>query len=108
LWGSLADWERALVSLAHGIAAEPRLLLVDDIVVALDPGEAEEVTRLLDSLARERDLGVLMCVSDAKATGWSGRVLTLAAGDLLEAPAPPSARSNVIDFPPQAAWRASG
>ena len=30
-WGSLADWERALVALAHGIAREPRLLLVDDL-----------------------------------------------------------------------------
>ena len=47
--------------------------------------------RLLDSLAEERSLGVLMCVSDAKATGWSQRVLTLAGGELLD-PARPVRR----------------
>jgi predicted ABC-type transport system involved in lysophospholipase L1 biosynthesis ATPase subunit len=108
LWGSLADWERALISLAHGIAAEPRLLLVDDIAVSLGIEEAEQATRLLDSLARERDLAVLMCASDAKATGWSSRILTLSGGELLEPAAPPAMPGNVIDFPPQAAWRASG
>jgi len=108
LWASLADWERVLVSLAHGIVAEPHLLLVDDITLSLGIDEAEEVTRLLDSLARERDLAVLMCASDAKATGWSTRVLTLFDGELLESPAARGAPGNVIDFPPQAAWRASG
>jgi predicted ABC-type transport system involved in lysophospholipase L1 biosynthesis ATPase subunit len=96
-WGSLADWERALVAVAQGIAREPKLLLVDDLTASLGLEEADTVTRLLDSLAKERGLGVLMCVSDAKATGWSERVLTLAGGELLE----PSRRSgNVIDFPP--------
>jgi predicted ABC-type transport system involved in lysophospholipase L1 biosynthesis ATPase subunit len=108
LWGSLADWERVLVSFAHGIAAEPRLLLVDDIAVSLGLDEAEDATRLLDSLARERELAVLMCASDAKATGWSSRILTLFGGELLQSPAAPRAPGNVIDFPPQAAWRASG
>jgi predicted ABC-type transport system involved in lysophospholipase L1 biosynthesis ATPase subunit len=108
LWGSLADWERVLVSLAHGIAAAPRLLLVDDIAVSLGLGEAEEASRLLNSLARERDLGVLMCASDAKATGWSGRVLTLAVGEVLESAPARATPGNVIEFPPRAAWRASG
>lgn len=107
VWGSLADWERALVSLAHGIAGEPRVLLVDDLAVSLGLEEAEEATRLLDSLARERDLAVLMCVSDAKATGWSGRVLSLAAGELLEAAIRQTGPSNVVDFPPRSARRAS-
>jgi predicted ABC-type transport system involved in lysophospholipase L1 biosynthesis ATPase subunit len=108
LWDSLADWERVLVSLAHGIAGEPRLLLVDDVAVSLGFDEAEETTRLLDSLARERNLAVLVCASDAKATGWSARVLTLFGGELLDEPSARRASGNVIDFPPQAAWRASG
>jgi predicted ABC-type transport system involved in lysophospholipase L1 biosynthesis ATPase subunit len=98
-WGSLADWERALVAVAQGIAREPRLLLVDDLTVSLGLGEADEVTRLLDALATERRFGVLMCVSDARATGWSGRIATLAGGELLEAPRPPEERGNIIDFP---------
>jgi putative ABC transport system ATP-binding protein len=98
-WGSLADWERALVALAQGIAREPELLLVDDLTISLGLGEAEEVTRLLDRLAKEQGFGVLMCVSDASATGWSGRVATLAGGELLETPRLPARQGNIIDFP---------
>jgi predicted ABC-type transport system involved in lysophospholipase L1 biosynthesis ATPase subunit len=99
LWESLADWERALVAVARGIAREPKLLLVDDLTASLGLGEADEVARLLDSLAEERGFGVLMSVSDASATGWSGRVATLAGGKLLEAPRPPEDQGNIIDFP---------
>lgn len=98
-WGSLADWERALVAVAQGIAREPKLLLVDDLTVSLGLGEADSVTRLLDSLAKEQGFGVLMSVSDAGATHWSGRVATLADGELLEAPRPPEEQGNIIDFP---------
>ena len=102
-WGSLADWERALIALAQGIARDPKLLLVDDLTASLGLGEADEVTRLLDALASERGFGVLMCVSDAGATGWSGRVATLAGGELLEAPRPRAGAGagadNIIDFP---------
>jgi predicted ABC-type transport system involved in lysophospholipase L1 biosynthesis ATPase subunit len=98
-WGSLADWERALVALARGIAREPKLLLVDDLTISLGLGEAEEVTRLLDRLAKEQGFGVLMCVSDASATLWSGRVAMLAGGELLETPRLSAGLGNVIDFP---------
>ena len=30
-WESISDWERALVEVAHAIAGEPALLLVDDV-----------------------------------------------------------------------------
>jgi predicted ABC-type transport system involved in lysophospholipase L1 biosynthesis ATPase subunit len=96
-WGSLADWERALVAVAQGIAREPKLLLVDDLTLSLGLGEADEVTRLLDGLAGEQGFAVLMSVSDAAATAWSGRVATLAGGELLETRGEPE--GNIIDFP---------
>jgi predicted ABC-type transport system involved in lysophospholipase L1 biosynthesis ATPase subunit len=98
-WGSLADWERALVAIAQGIAREPKLLLVDDLTISLGLGEADEVTRLLDSLATERGFAVLMSVSDATATGWAGRVATLGGGELLERARPLSGQGKIIDFP---------
>ena len=99
-WGSLADWERALVAIAQGIAREPRLLLVDDLTLSLGLAEADEITRLLDTLAVERGFAVLMSVSDAAATSWSRRVATLAGGELLEtARAPARLDDNIIDFP---------
>jgi putative ABC transport system ATP-binding protein len=98
-WGSLADWERALVAIAQGIAREPKLLLVDDLTLSLGLGETEQITRLLDALASEQGFAVLMSVSDAGATGWSGRVATLAGGELLETPHSPVDQGNIIDFP---------
>ena len=98
-WASLADWERALVAVAQGIVREPKLLLVDDLTISLGLGEADDVGQLLGALACEREFGVLMSVSDAGATGWSGRVATLAGGELLEAPRLPAAQGNIIDFP---------
>jgi predicted ABC-type transport system involved in lysophospholipase L1 biosynthesis ATPase subunit len=97
LWGSLADWERALVALAHGIVREPRLLLVDDLTVSLGIEETDEITRVLAGLARERGFGVLMCVSDAGATGWSARIGSLAGGALLMAPPAPQ-HGTVVEF----------
>jgi ABC-type methionine transport system ATPase subunit len=98
-WESLADWERALVAIAQGIAREPKLLLVDDLTLSLGLGETEQITRLLDTLASEQGFAVLMSVSDAGATGWSGRVATLAGGELLESPRSPMDQGNIIDFP---------
>jgi predicted ABC-type transport system involved in lysophospholipase L1 biosynthesis ATPase subunit len=98
LWGSLADWERALVALAHGIVREPKLLRVDDLTVSLGIEETDAITRMLAALAKENGFGVLMCVSDADATGWSARIGTLAGGELL-LPSPPPQQNTVIDFP---------
>jgi ABC-type cobalamin/Fe3+-siderophores transport system ATPase subunit len=97
-WGSLADWERALVAIAQGIAREPKLLLVDDLTASLGLGEIDEVMQLLDELAKEQRFGVLMSVSDASATGWA-RIATLAGGELFEMPRPPAQQGNIIDFP---------
>ncbi len=99
-WGSLADWERALVALAQGIARKPSLLLVDDLTVRLGLVETDELTRLIDVLCGEMKMGVLMSVSDAHATVWSRRIATLSGGELLEPPRPPQGEpGNVIEFP---------
>ena len=63
-WSELADSERALVALAHGIAREPRLLLVDDLTATLGIGERAEIAELLGALAVERGIAVLVCAGD--------------------------------------------
>jgi predicted ABC-type transport system involved in lysophospholipase L1 biosynthesis ATPase subunit len=98
-WGSLADWERALVAIAQGIVRDPKLLLVDDLTVSLGLGESYDVTRLLGELAEEQGFGVLMCVSDTRASRSSRRVLSLAAGELEESRRAPERTGNVFDFP---------
>jgi ABC-type cobalamin/Fe3+-siderophores transport system ATPase subunit len=96
-WESMSDWERALVELAQAIAAEPALLLVDDVTDALGIRETDELTTLLSALARESRMGILMTVSDAQATLLSDRIVTLAGGRLIQGPQSPG--DNVIEFP---------
>jgi ABC-type cobalamin/Fe3+-siderophores transport system ATPase subunit len=98
-WEELADWERALVAVAQGIAREPRLLLVDDVMTTLGIVESEELGFSLATLAREMGFAVLASASDANATIWSDRVASLAGGELLLASPPTRARTNVIELP---------
>lgn len=96
-WENLSDWERALVELAQAIAGEPALMLVDDVSDTLGIRETDELTGLLRSLSRESQVGVLMSVSDAQATLWSDRIMTLSGGRLTQITASPT--GNVIEFP---------
>lgn len=108
-WAELADSERALVALAHGIAREPRVLLIDDLTATLGIGENAEIAQLLGALAAERKVAVLACAGDSGARPDWGRVATLAGGELL-APAPvspPEQGGTVIDFPGEGRQRAS-
>jgi ABC-type cobalamin/Fe3+-siderophores transport system ATPase subunit len=96
-WESMSDWERALAELAQAIAAGPRLLLIDDLTDTLGIRETDELTALVRELSREMSLAVLMSVSDAPASLWADRVLSLAGGKLTEGPREIGA--NVIEFP---------
>jgi predicted ABC-type transport system involved in lysophospholipase L1 biosynthesis ATPase subunit len=107
-WSELADWERALVALAHGIAREPRLLLVDDLAATLGIGEREEFNERLGALAAEREVAVLICADDARRAGASDRVALLADGRLTVTPrAPELEQGNIIEFPGERPRRAS-
>jgi ABC-type cobalamin/Fe3+-siderophores transport system ATPase subunit len=108
-WGELADSERALVALAHGIAREPRLLLVDDLAATLGIEEQADIAELLGALATERRIAVLTCAGDSGPTPNSDRVASLGGGELLvAAPTPtPVGGTNVLDFPGRQQRRAS-
>jgi ABC-type lipoprotein export system ATPase subunit len=110
-WETLSDWERALVEIAHGVAGEPALLLVDDVADSLGKDETKDFIRLLRSISKERQLAVLMSVSDANATLLSDRIVRLVCGRLEEspqrapAPSPPPSAGNVLEFPDPASQR---
>jgi predicted ABC-type transport system involved in lysophospholipase L1 biosynthesis ATPase subunit len=106
-WGELADSERALVALAHGIAREPKLLLVDDLAATLGIEERADVAELLGALAAERGIAVLVCAGDSGPTPNSDRVASLGGGELLLTPATPAVGTNVLDFPGEHRRRAS-
>lgn len=99
-WSELADWERALVALAHGIAREPMLLLVDDLAATLGIGEREEIAGLLGTLAAEQGVSVLICADDSGLARCADRFASLSGGELLAPPpAPRPTGGKVIDFP---------
>jgi predicted ABC-type transport system involved in lysophospholipase L1 biosynthesis ATPase subunit len=106
-WGELADSERALVALAHGIAREPRLLLVDDLAATLGIEEHAHIGELLGRLGAEREIAVLVCATDSGPTPNADRVGSLSGGRLVLAPRAPADETNVVDFPGERRRRAS-
>lgn len=97
-WSSLADSERALAALAQGLVRRPELLLIDDLMATLGIDATEEIGRLLNTIAHEDRIAILMSASDAHATTWFDRITTLAGGCLLVPPSPEPGH-NVIEFP---------
>jgi lipoprotein-releasing system ATP-binding protein len=95
-WECISDGERALVSIAHGIARSPKLLLVDDPTASLGMFERETVTELLRSLAVEQRMGVLMSAPDMPTMMSSHQIRTLSAGRLLAPPDTATGSRSVI------------
>lgn len=96
-WRHLSDAEQALVSLAHGLVREPRLLLADDRTAGLDALEQSEVVGLLRSAAAEAGIAVLMTSSVMSALTGAHEAFTLSDGRLL-AVTDTALGDNVLDF----------
>ena len=97
-WSSLSDTSRVLVTIAHALVREPRLLLIDDPTAGLGIIDRERVVGLLRSAAQEDGLAVLMAVPDMPAMLHAHEVRALSRGRLL-APTDRAARGTVIPFP---------
>lgn len=96
-WANLSDSERSLASLAHGLVRQPRLLLVDDPVVGLDPDQQCEVVDILRAAAEDR-VAVLMTSSVLAALSPAHEAFTLSSGRLAPV-VDTAAPGRVIEFP---------
>jgi iron complex transport system ATP-binding protein len=86
----LSGGQRQLASLAQALARSPRVLLLDEPISALDLYYQLRVMKLVQRLARERGMMVIMVLHDlAIAARWSDRVVVLAEGRVM-ADGPPA------------------
>src|SRR5439155_24611823 len=94
--GELSGGQKQRVCIARALAAEPELIICDEVTSALDPLVAEEILKLLDRLQRDNgyaylfithDLGTVRRIADRVAVMLKGRLV--AEGPLEQIFAPP-------------------
>ncbi|POR52582.1 ABC transporter ATP-binding protein [Bosea psychrotolerans] len=87
--GELSGGQRQLVSIAQTLAREPDILLLDEPTSALDLHRQFEVLSLVQRLARERGMLVLISIHDLnQALRFADRVMVLARSRLVALGAP--------------------
>jgi len=92
----LSTGERARVLLARAIAAQPRVLLLDEPLSNLDPYWVLRILELLRELASE-GAAVLVAVHDIERTSAFDRVLLIDQGRV-RADLPPASMSDASEF----------
>lgn len=77
----LSGGQRQLVSLAQALVREPRVILLDEPISALDLQHQLRVMRLVQELARERGMIAIMVLHDLQISArWSDGIVMLSHG----------------------------
>jgi ABC-type multidrug transport system ATPase subunit len=84
-WMTLSDNEQRLVSIAHALVRDPKLVVVDDPVAGLSPMRRAEILELLRSVAAS-GVSVLMTAADIVELTGLDRIWSLDNGRLNGAP----------------------
>lgn len=88
----LSGGQRQLASLAQSIVREPRVLLLDEPTSALDIHHQLRVMQLVEELARERGIIVIIVLHDiAQAARYAQRIILLEQGTIAADGTPPQA-----------------
>ncbi|KAF7600487.1 MAG: iron ABC transporter [Candidatus Dactylopiibacterium carminicum] len=85
----LSGGQRQLVSLAQALVREPRVLLLDEPISALDLQHQLRVMKLVHELARERGMIALVVLHDLQAAArWSDGIVMMSRGRLIASGTP--------------------
>ncbi len=76
----LSGGQQQRVGIARALANEPEILLADEPTGNLDSVTAAEIMRALVSLAREKQLTLLVVTHDAETAAFAGRIVRLRDG----------------------------
>jgi len=80
----LSGGQRQRVAIARALAQRPSVLLADEPVASLDPANAEAILRLLQAVARQERLAMLISLHQPDlARRFADRILHLSAGRLV-------------------------
>lgn len=81
----LSGGEEQRVGIARALVHGPPVILADEPTASLDAGPGDAVAALLQSVAAERAVAVLIATHDLRLRRFASRFLQLAGGTLLEA-----------------------
>lgn len=94
---SLSGGQRQLTSLAQTLVREPRVLLLDEPISALDLHYQLRVMKLVRDIAREKNMIVLVVLHDLSiAARWSDQVVVLANGRVVAQGTPAEAITPAV------------
>ena len=94
--GALSGGQKQRVCIARALAAEPDLLVCDEITSALDPLVQDGIITLLERLQRERALAIAFITHDISlARRFAHRVLVMSEGRVVES----GTATEVLDAP---------
>jgi ABC-type cobalamin/Fe3+-siderophores transport system ATPase subunit len=98
--------ERVRLALAHALALQPRLLVIDEPVAGVDLHQRDEILLLLRSLADEEGIAVLMSVGELTELFGADQSFTIGDGELRGSPKRELA--PVLELRPAMGLQASG